>query len=99
VRGRVLGESRSRERRLDAGAKSLSGPMCVTPGQATSPVVKTGLVGVLWLLDAVRRHEDRAGEGVELLALVLPRAAVVPLEVRILLESRIGEARKHSAVV
>ena len=56
------------------------------------------LVGVLGLLDAVRGHEDRPGECVELLPLVLPGPAVVPDEVGVLPEFRVGVRGEHLRV-
>ncbi len=49
-------------------------------------------------LDAVRGEQDRAGKLAELLALVLPRGAVVPVEVRVLLELGIAVRGQHLAV-
>ena len=53
------------------------------------------LVGCGRRHDAVRRHQDRPVELLELLPLLPPRIAVVACEVRILLEGRIIMGRKH----
>ena len=55
-------------------------------------------VGVQHRHDAVRRHHDRAVEHREVLLLLIPRAAVVALEMRTLPESRIVMRRQHLAV-
>ena len=55
-------------------------------------------VAVLRRHEAVRRHEDGAGELDELLVLVLPRGAEVPDQVLVLLELRVGVGRQHLAV-
>ncbi len=56
---------------------------------------KPVLVGCGRRHDAVRRHQDRAVELLELLLLLPPRVPVVACEVRILLEGRIVVGRKH----
>lgn len=50
------------------------------------------------LLDAVRRHEDRAGEGGELAPLVLPRPAVVAHEVGERPQRGVAVGGEHLAV-
>ena len=48
-------------------------------------------------LNAVGSHQDGAGEGVEVLLLVLPRAPVVAREVRKALQAGIGVRRQQFA--
>ena len=63
--------------------------MCVDAGPGHQAGGEdAALVGLVRLLDAVGGHQDRAGEGVELLALVLPGAAVVADQVLVLLQAR-----------
>ncbi len=55
-------------------------------------------IRIKWLLDAVRGHQDGAGKFAELLVLVLPGSAVMPVEVSVLFEVGIAVCRKHFAV-
>ena len=68
-------------------------------GPADQPVGEDAvLVGVQRLLDAVGREEHRPGEVRELLVLVLPGGAEVPVEVLVLLQLGVGVRRQHLAV-
>ena len=80
------------------GVKS-SSAMWVTPGPADQAGGEdAALVGLLGLLDAVGGHQDGAGEGGELLGLVLPGPAVVAVEVGVFLQFRVAVAGQHLAV-
>ncbi len=57
-----------------------------------------GFVAVAGLLNAVGRHQNRAGEGFEFFLLILPGAAVVACQMGILFQAGIGVAREHFAV-
>jgi len=69
------------------------------PGEADrSGGVDAVFVRVFRRDQAVRRDEHRAVEGLELLLLEGPRSAVVPDQVPILLERRVGMRREHLAM-
>ena len=55
-------------------------------------------IGIARLLDAVGGHQDGAGEGIELVGLILPRAAVIADEVLVGLEFGITVGGQHLAV-
>ena len=65
------------------------GPLHPAPGE------EAVLVGVGRALDAVGVEDDGAGEVLELLVLVLPGAAEVARQVRVLLEARVAVGGKH----
>ncbi len=98
VFGSILGETVRFQRRLDdRGEISVLNVGYARPCDEAA-CEDAALVALAGLLDAVGGHEDRAGEGVELAALILPRTAVIPDEVGVFLQSRIAVGGQHFAV-
>ena len=69
-----------------------AGPLDQAPGE------EAVLVALSRLLDAVGGHDDGAGEGGELLGLILPGGAVVADKMAVLLQFRVAVAGEHFAV-
>ncbi len=77
---------------------TLRSAICVQPGQATQARGEHAFFITGRILNAVRRHQNRAGKGREFLLLILPRPAVIPDQMLVLFQARIAVGRQHFAV-
>ena len=95
---RILREAGQFEGLVDDRAEVPAVDMLDVRPAHQAPGEETVLVAVGRLLDAVGVEDDRAGEVGELLGLILPGAAEVAGQVRVLLQAGIAVGRQHLAV-